>query len=334
MDEKRISNLSVCLNHGHEICPQKICKDFVQYGVCEFGDICKGKHPPIDGTIPLYGKTVEKNENMIYLVKAKRKEFRLFLLTKLISKAELIENRMNMNPLFLLKEEIDIFKENGYLPLEAWKHAIRKRPHLFMSLPKICEVDMVCLMFLHRGWCSSGVYECRQGRHLDLQMFAEELQRALYDNLALQPDHCNVETFTPRRLHVTNLPFKTRDLDLGAMFSTFGPILDAEIIYNYRGSKGFGFITLACSWQADLAKEYLNGSVKEGRPIEVNNASVCDRLVSQFSQVLKQQKQAPQVAKPVKSNEICLDGLSGCTKMIIEQIIMKWKDEYINRTST
>jgi hypothetical protein len=116
------------------------------------------------------------------------------------------------------------------------------------------------------------------------------------------------------------------------MFATFGPIIDAEIIYNYRGSKGFGFITLASAWQADLAKEYLNGRVKDGRPIEVNNASVCERLVTQFSTLLKQEKPAKDV-KPAKTNEICQDGLTNCTKMIIEQIIMKWKDEYINRDS-
>merc|ERR1712150_304343 len=187
-------------------------------------------------------------------------------------------------------EEVDVFKENGYLPLEAWKQAIRKRPHLFVSLPKICEKDGVCLMYLQKGWCCSGVHNCRQGRHLGLQMLAEELQKAIYDKLVIRKDHCNVDTVTPRRLHVTNLPFKTRDLDLGAMFATFGPILDAEIIYNYRGSKGFGFITLASAWQADLAKEYLNGIVKDGRPIEINNASVCERLVSQFSTLLKQEK--------------------------------------------
>lgn len=330
MDINRISNLSICQNHGHDVCPQRICKDFVQYGVCEFGSICKCKHPPIDGTLALYGTTVERNENMIYLVKLKRKEFRQFLLTKLSNRAELIEESMQDRP-FLTKDEIETFKESGYMPIEGWKRAIRKRPHFITSLPKICEASTVCLMYLQKGWCCSGVHECRLGRHLDLQMFAEELQNALYDKLVLKQDHCNIDAFTPRRLHVTNLPFKTRDLDLGDMFSPFGPILDAEIIYNFRGSKGFGFITLACAWQADLAKEYLNGRVKDGRPIEVNNASVCERLVSQFSMLLKQQKPKLQVAKPIKPNEISLDGMSSCTKMIVEQIIMKWKDEYINR---
>ncbi|XP_026827472.1 RNA binding protein fox-1 homolog 3 isoform X9 [Ooceraea biroi] len=41
----------------------------------------------------------------------------------------------------------------------------------------------------------------------------------------------------PKRLHVSNIPFRFRDPDLRAMFGQFGPILDVEIIFNERGSK-------------------------------------------------------------------------------------------------
>ena len=46
-----------------------------------------------------------------------------------------------------------------------------------------------------------------------------------------------------------------------------------EIIFNERGSKGFGFVTFASSDDADKAREQLNGTVVEGRKIEVNNAT-------------------------------------------------------------
>ena len=49
----------------------------------------------------------------------------------------------------------------------------------------------------------------------------------------------------------------------------FGPILDVEIIFNERGSKGFGFVTFANSSDADRAREQLHASVVEGRKIEV-----------------------------------------------------------------
>merc|ERR550539_780464 len=77
----------------------------------------------------------------------------------------------------------------------------------------------------------------------------------------------------PKRLHVSNIPFKFRDPDLRQMFGKFGGILDVEIIFNERGSKGFGFVTFASAQDADMARAELHGSVVDGRKIEVNNAT-------------------------------------------------------------
>ncbi|XP_041473017.1 RNA binding protein fox-1 homolog 3-like isoform X3 [Lytechinus variegatus] len=78
---------------------------------------------------------------------------------------------------------------------------------------------------------------------------------------------------TPKRLHVSNIPFRFRDPDLRQLFGAFGTILDVEIIFNERGSKGFGFVTFQSSSDADRAREKLNGTIVEGRKIEVNNAT-------------------------------------------------------------
>ncbi|KAM4698201.1 RNA binding protein fox-1 homolog 1 isoform 3-T3 [Rhinophrynus dorsalis] len=84
----------------------------------------------------------------------------------------------------------------------------------------------------------------------------------------------NTENKTqPKRLHVSNIPFRFRDPDLRQMFGQFGKILDVEIIFNERGSKGFGFVTFENSTDADRAREKLHGTVVEGRKIEVNNAT-------------------------------------------------------------
>ncbi|KAM9723007.1 RNA binding protein fox-1 homolog 1-like isoform 1-T1 [Menidia menidia] len=73
----------------------------------------------------------------------------------------------------------------------------------------------------------------------------------------------------PKRLHVSNIPFRFRDPDLRQMFGQFGKILDVEIIFNERGSKGFGFVTFESATEADRAREKLNGTIVEGRKIEV-----------------------------------------------------------------
>ncbi|XP_057681662.1 RNA binding protein fox-1 homolog 3 isoform X3 [Corythoichthys intestinalis] len=91
-------------------------------------------------------------------------------------------------------------------------------------------------------------------------------------HLHLQPSDSS-EKQQPKRLHVSNIPFRFRDPDLRQMFGQFGKILDVEIIFNERGSKGFGFVTFETTADADRAREKLNGTIVEGRKIEVNNAT-------------------------------------------------------------
>ncbi|XP_063082519.1 RNA binding protein fox-1 homolog 1 isoform X7 [Cavia porcellus] len=88
-----------------------------------------------------------------------------------------------------------------------------------------------------------------------------------------QPSESTENKSQPKRLHVSNIPFRFRDPDLRQMFGQFGKILDVEIIFNERGSKGFGFVTFENSADADRAREKLHGTVVEGRKIEVNNAT-------------------------------------------------------------
>lgn len=84
-----------------------------------------------------------------------------------------------------------------------------------------------------------------------------------------------------KRLHISNIPFRFRDPDLRQLFAKFGHILDVEIIFNERGSKGFGFVTFNSIKDAEEAKLQLNGSIIEGRKIEVNDATARNNSASQ-----------------------------------------------------
>ncbi|XP_062448045.1 RNA binding protein fox-1 homolog 3 isoform X3 [Rhea pennata] len=96
----------------------------------------------------------------------------------------------------------------------------------------------------------------------------------------------NTDKQQPKRLHVSNIPFRFRDPDLRQMFGQFGKILDVEIIFNERGSKvgaargrrrysepGERARLPRDITDADRAREKLNGTIVEGRKIEVNNAT-------------------------------------------------------------
>ena len=60
-----------------------------------------------------------------------------------------------------------------------------------------------------------------------------------------------------------------------------------EIIFNERGSKGFGFVTFANSSDADRAREQLHASVVEGRKIEVkfDQLFMCLKKTFQHSKI-------------------------------------------------
>ncbi|XP_076801778.1 uncharacterized protein LOC143446149 isoform X2 [Clavelina lepadiformis] len=100
---------------------------------------------------------------------------------------------------------------------------------------------------------------------------------SLADNLtstSSTPDGSDAnKSASHKRLHVSNIPFRFRDPDLRQMFGKHGNIVDVEIIFNERGSKGFGFITFETKEEADKAKRGLHGTIVEGRKIEVNDAT-------------------------------------------------------------
>uniref|UniRef100_A0A3Q3GA44 RNA binding fox-1 homolog 3 n=2 Tax=Labrus TaxID=30799 RepID=A0A3Q3GA44_9LABR len=85
----------------------------------------------------------------------------------------------------------------------------------------------------------------------------EVVQTEGSQQLHLQPSDSS-EKQQPKRLHVSNIPFRFRDPDLRQMFGQFGKILDVEIIFNERGSK-VNNATARVMTNKKVANPYTNG---------------------------------------------------------------------------
>lgn len=107
-------------------------------------------------------------------------------------------------------------------------------------------------------------------------------------SIPIVQNHLNQTTQQPivpksSRLHVSNIPFRYRREHLAHMFSIFGPVIDAEVIFNERGSKGFGFVSFMNIRDAESAKLAFHGMVIDRRKIEVNFATPKPRKTSRSS---------------------------------------------------
>ncbi|CAI2738240.1 unnamed protein product [Dicrocoelium dendriticum] len=76
----------------------------------------------------------------------------------------------------------------------------------------------------------------------------------------------NLLSVGPKRLHVSNIPFRFREADLRQLLGPFGTILDVEIIFNERGSKVLAeFITE----ETTFSRTYLVGASFRLVPLEL-----------------------------------------------------------------
>ena len=75
-------------------------------------------------------------------------------------------------------------------------------------------------------------------------------------------------------IYVGNLSFDTTEADIQAAFVAFGEVKEVRLISDrYSGrSKGFAFVEMPKSSEAEAAIQDLNGKPFQGRPITVNEA--------------------------------------------------------------
>jgi RNA recognition motif-containing protein len=76
------------------------------------------------------------------------------------------------------------------------------------------------------------------------------------------------------KLYVGNLPYTTVDADLENLFSQAGTVKSAQVIRDRASgrSKGFGFVEMASSEDAQSAITMFHGKDYSGRPLTVNLA--------------------------------------------------------------
>ncbi len=76
------------------------------------------------------------------------------------------------------------------------------------------------------------------------------------------------------KLYVGNLSFETSSTDLERIFAPHGTVESAEVISDRDTgrSKGFGFVQMESSQEAQSAIDALDGKDQDGRTIKVNEA--------------------------------------------------------------
>ena len=103
--------------------------------------------------------------------------------------------------------------------------------------------------------------------------------------MAGSPEKDDGEMFD-RRLHITNIPFHYRELDLERLFRPFGEVEAVQIIYNERGSKGYGFVTMQAGEDAVNARNNINNAEVGGRIVSVNRALPKTKMVKQSEELV------------------------------------------------
>jgi RNA recognition motif-containing protein len=82
------------------------------------------------------------------------------------------------------------------------------------------------------------------------------------------------ENIMSNKLYVGNLSFNTSNQDLIDLFSAAGTVTSANVVEDRETgrSRGFGFVEMASSDDAQAAISELNGKEVDGRALKVNEA--------------------------------------------------------------
>jgi cold-inducible RNA-binding protein len=87
------------------------------------------------------------------------------------------------------------------------------------------------------------------------------------------------------KLYVGNLSFETTENDLQDLFEQHGKVTDVALMMDRATgrSRGFAFVSMADSTEANAAVGALNGKEVQGRTLTVNEARPREERPRQFS---------------------------------------------------
>ncbi len=107
-----------------------------------------------------------------------------------------------------------------------------------------------------------------------------------------------------KKIYVGNLPFSSTSQTLIEMFSAYGEVTSSKVIMDRDTgrSKGFGFVEMSNSDEADAAITQLHGSDFGGRSLTVNEARVTNGKPSPFHGAPKQDRSEQQRPFRAQSN--------------------------------
>ena len=99
--------------------------------------------------------------------------------------------------------------------------------------------------------------------------------RAVVDMIANAPAKASPAVIQRSRLYVGNLSYSMTEAALRETFSAFGEVESVSITEDRLTgrSRGFGFVTMGSSQDAQSAIARLNGAVLDGRTLTVNEAA-------------------------------------------------------------
>jgi RNA recognition motif-containing protein len=85
-------------------------------------------------------------------------------------------------------------------------------------------------------------------------------------------------------IYVGNLSYNTRDADLERLFATYGTVDSSRVVVDRdtNRSKGFGFVEMGNSSEANRAISELNGTDLQERTIKVNEAKPKESRPSRY----------------------------------------------------